>query len=441
MPKVNIISLGCSKNLVDSERVLRRLQDAGFNAVHEADSFTDGAVIINTCGFISDAKQESIDTILEACELKKDGVIDRVYVMGCLSQRYADDMPGLIPDVDAWFGKFDWDGVVGRLKSDYLPAAPTPQRKSPQWDRTITTPSHHAYLKIAEGCNRFCAFCAIPLITGRFHSRPVDEVLEEVRELVSRGVHEFNIIAQDLSSYGRDLPGVPAGASHFADLLERMADIEGVEWIRLHYAYPSDFPYEILPVMASRSNICKYLDIALQHIDDTVLANMQRHITAEDTRRLLERIRREVPGIHIRTTLMVGFPGETHQAFSRLMDFVSEQRFERMGAFAYCEEEDTAAARNFSDSISDEVKEDRLNRVMALQEQISLEHNQAKIGQILRVIIDSEEDGTYIGRTEFDSPEVDPEVFVYTDKSLEKGQFYNVRITDATPFELVAELC
>ena len=441
MPKVNIISLGCSKNLVDSERVLRRLQDAGFNAVHEADSFTDGAVIINTCGFISDAKQESIDTILEACELKKDGVIDRVYVMGCLSQRYADDMPGLIPDVDAWFGKFDWDGVVGRLKSDYLPTAPTPQRKHPEWDRTITTPSHHAYLKIAEGCNRFCAFCAIPLITGRFHSRPVDEILEEVRELVSRGVHEFNIIAQDLSSYGRDLPGVPAGASHFADLLERMADIEGVEWIRLHYAYPSDFPYEILPVMASRSNICKYLDIALQHIDDTVLANMQRHITAEDTRRLLERIRREVPGIHIRTTLMVGFPGETDQAFSRLMDFVSEQRFERMGAFAYCEEEDTAAARNFSDRISDQIKEDRLNRVMALQEQISLEHNQAKIGQILRVIIDSEEDGTYIGRTEFDSPEVDPEVLVYTDKSLEKGQFYNVRITDATPFELVAELC
>lgn len=436
-PKVNLITLGCSKNLVDSERVLRRLADAGLAPVHEAPDFSNGPVIINTCGFISDAKEESINTILEACQLKAEGIIDRVYVMGCLSQRYADDLPVEIPEVDAWFGKFDWDGVVKRLKEDYEPLSL--KHSHPKWDRCLTTPRHHAYLKIAEGCNRFCAFCAIPLITGRYKSRPVDEILDEVRSFVKRGVHEFNIIAQDLSSYGRDLPGEPVGASHFVDLLERMSDIEGVEWIRLHYAYPSDFPYEILPVMASRKNICKYLDIALQHIDDTVLQNMQRHIDAKGTRELLDRLRREVPGIHIRTTLMTGFPGETDEAFERLMDFVRQQRFDRMGAFAYCEEDDTAAARNLSDDVPEDIKHKRLDRLMALQEEIALELNRSKIGKVMRVIIDTEEADHYVGRTEFDSPEVDPEVIISKTAHLEVGKFYDVRITDAAPFELFAD--
>ncbi|MDE6301390.1 MAG: 30S ribosomal protein S12 methylthiotransferase RimO [Muribaculaceae bacterium] len=437
-PKVNIITLGCSKNLVDSERVMRMLADAGFSAVHEADDFSGGPVVINTCGFISDAKEESVNTILDACRLKEDGIIDRVYVMGCLAQRYADELPPEIPEVDAWFGKFDWKNVVERLKADY-PVTPL-RTRHPSWDRKITTPSHHAYLKIAEGCNRFCAFCAIPIITGRYHSRPVDEILAEVRSLVKRGVREFNVIAQDLSSYGRDLPGTPSGASHFVDLLERMSDTEGVEWIRLHYAYPSDFPYEILPVMASRKNICKYLDIAFQHIDDRVLGNMQRHIDAEKTRELLARLRAEVPGIHIRTTLMTGFPGETEEAFDNLMDFVREQRFDRMGAFAYCEEEDTAAARNLTDDIPPEVKQERLDRLMALQEEIALELNRAKIGKVMRVVIDSENDLNYVARTEFDSPEVDPEVIVTKDVPLQIGEFYDVVITDAAPFELFGSI-
>lgn len=285
-----------------------------------------------------------------------------------------------------------------------------------------------------------CAFCAIPIITGRYHSRPIDEVLEEVRELVGRGVKEFNVIAQDLSNYGRDLPRNPGDRNHLALLLEKMSEIEGVEWIRLHYAYPADFPYEILPVMASRDNICKYLDIALQHIDDGVLANMHRHIDSKATVELLERLRREVPGIHIRTTLMVGFPGETEEAFERLEEFVREQRFDRMGAFAYCEEEDTRAAREFSDDIPDDVKQNRLDRIMAIQEEIALELNEAKIGQTLRVVIDSENDEYYVGRTQYDSPEVDPEVLVRKSATLKKGMFYNVKITDAYPFELVGEI-
>ncbi len=427
--------MGCSKNLVDSERVIKMLENAGFEAVHDADGFSDGAVVINTCGFIGDAKEESINEILEACRAKSDGVIDAVYVMGCLSERYRNVLPAEIPEVDGWFGKFDWKDVVAAISSKHASQV----KDAREWDRELTTPSHHAYLKIAEGCNRMCAFCAIPIITGRYHSRPVEEILDEVRELMGRGVKEFNVIAQDLSNYGRDLGG-NSSKSRLAELLERMSDIEGVEWIRLHYAYPADFPYDILPVMASRKNICKYLDIALQHIDDRVLANMHRHINSVATVELLDRLRREVPGIHIRTTLMVGFPGETDEAFARLEEFVKKQRFDRMGAFAYCEEEDTRAAREFSDDIPAEVKQKRLDRIMALQEEIALELNEAKIGHTLKVIIDSEGDDYYVGRSEFDSPDVDPEVLVKKNRKLDVGEFYHVKITEAFPFELVGEI-
>lgn len=431
--KVNVVTMGCSKNLVDSERVSRMLGDAGFQVFNDAD-MPEGerhTVVINTCGFIGDAKEESIEAILEACRAKDEGDVDRVYVMGCLSERYRNDLPAEIPEVDRWFGKFDWTGVTDALVADT--SADKSARHSREWDRKITTPSHHAYLKIAEGCNRFCAFCAIPLITGRFKSRPVGEIVEEVTELVSRGVVEFNVIAQDLSAYGHDL----YGRSALAELIERIAQTPGVKRIRLHYAYPADFPYDILPVMARYDNVCKYLDIALQHIDDTVLANMRRHITADETRRLLARIRAEVPGIHIRTTLMVGFPGETDEAFERLIDFVKEQRFERMGAFAYCEEDDTWAARNLPDEISDEVKQQRLDRLMAVQEEIALEINESKVGKIMSVLIDSEQDDYYVGRTQFDSPEVDPEVLVEKTVSLKPGQFCDVRICQALPYELI----
>lgn len=424
--------MGCSKNLIDSERMLRRFADYGINAVHNADNFTGNAVIINTCGFIGDAKEESINAILEACESKADGGIDSVYVMGCLSERYRSELPAEIPEVDGWYGKFDWNGII----DDIVKQIPR-KHLSRDWDREITTPSHHAYIKIAEGCNRFCAFCAIPLITGRYKSRPIDEILDEVRELVSRGVKEFNVIAQDLSFYGHDL----YGRSALASLIDQIADVEGVEWIRLHYAYPADFPYDILPVMARRDNVCKYLDIALQHIDDTVLANMHRHITGDETRKLLQRIRAEVPGIHIRTTLMVGFPGETDDAFNRLVDFVKEQRFERMGAFAYCEEDDTRAARELEDNIPEDIKQTRLDKIMAIQEDISLQVNESKVGSILRVVVDREEPDYYIGRSQYDSPEVDPEILIEKDKDLNVGEFYNVKIKSALPFELIATIC
>lgn len=425
---VNVVTLGCSKNLVDSERVLAMLSQAGFEAHHQTDAPTD-IVIINTCGFIGDAKEESVNTILEFCEAKKRGEISELYVMGCLSERYREDLTNEIPEVDRYYGKFDWTAIVDDL---------APGEKAPDSNpsRVVTTPSHHAYIKISEGCNRFCAFCAIPLITGRHHSRPIEEIEAEVKRLVKEGVKEFNVIAQDLSSYGLDL----YGEHRLAALIDRLADIEGVERIRLHYAYPADFPMDILDVMARRKNVCKYLDIALQHISDRVLTNMRRHITAEETRSLLAEIRRRVPGIHIRTTLMVGFPGENEEDFGQLMDFVREQRFERMGAFAYCEEEGTFGARNFSDDIPEEVKQDRLNRLMALQEEISLEIQQQKKGLAMDVIIDSEEDDYYVGRTEFDSPEVDPEVLVKKSVSLSKGDIVTVRITDALPFELIGEL-
>lgn len=426
--RIDVISLGCSKNLVDSERLLKQLELSGFQAFHNSDNVDSDIVIINTCGFIGDAKEESINTILTYAEAKNEGRIKELYVMGCLSERYRDDLLAEIPEIDRIYGKFDWVNIV----SDIIKRNPATM----PYDRVITTPSHYTYLKIAEGCNRFCAFCAIPLITGRYKSRPIEEILEEVRMLVGKGVKEFNVIAQDLSSYGLDIYKRLA----LPELIDRMAEIDGVKWIRLHYAYPSEFPYEILDVMARHSNVCNYLDIALQHINDDVLKNMRRHITKEETLALIRTIREKVPGIHIRTTLMVGFPGETEDAFNELKEFVREAKFERMGAFAYCEEDDTYAAKNFSDSIPQEVKESRLEEIMTIQEDVALESNQSKIGKTMTVVIDREEPDYFVGRTEFDSPEVDPEVLIDKDDRLTVGNFYDVEITDALPFELMARL-
>ena len=431
--QVAVITLGCPKNLVDSERLMRMLSDVGYSvsdAASEKFLSSDGLkiVVINTCGFIGDAKEESINEILSWCRLRSEGKIQGLYVMGCLSQRYSELLPVEIPEVDKWYGKTDWSAMLKDLAHRSPGSAP--------YDRVITTPRHHAYLKIAEGCDRFCSFCAIPLITGRYRSRPIEEIVDEVKLLVSRGVVEFNVIAQDLTSYGKDI----YGRVEIARLVDEIAGIDGVKWIRLHYAYPKGFPMDLLDVMASRPNVCKYIDIALQHVSDRVLENMRRHITGKETRELIAEMRRRVPGIHIRTTLMVGFPGEGDSEFSELLDFVKEQRFERMGAFAYCEEEDTYGALNFSDSVSQDVKNERLDRLMMLQESISNEIQEKKVGKTLRVIIDREEPEFYVGRSEFDSPEVDPEVLVAKTIPLEKGMFYNVKIISALPFELMAEV-
>lgn len=428
--RIDIITLGCSKNLIDTERLSRRLSAAGYEVVHDSDDVCGSVVVVNTCGFIGDAKQESIDTILELAEAKRKGRIGRIFVMGCLSQRYFDELKVELPEVDRFYGKFDWEGIISDLGAEVPPTVKP-------YERNITTPPHYAYLKISEGCNRFCAFCAIPLITGRHTSVPIEELEAEVRLLVSQGVKEFNVIAQDLSSYGTDLYGRPC----LAELVERLASIEGVEWLRLHYAYPADFPWDVLPVMARHDNVCKYLDIALQHISDPVLLNMRRHITKAETMELVERIRREVPGIHLRTTLMVGFPGEGEAEFEELKEFVRWARFDRMGAFAYSEEDGTYAARHYADDIPQEVKESRLAEIMELQEGIALELNEQKVGQTLKVIIDREEPDYYVGRTEYDSPEVDPEVLVCKPVGgLRIGEFAQVSITEALPYELVGEV-
>lgn len=424
--RIDVITLGCSKNLVDSERLLKRLCDCGFDARHDSENIKGDTVVINTCGFIGDAKEESINTILEYANAKTEGRIKRLFVMGCLSERYREDLQKEIPEIDRLYGKFDWGNLISDLVKENPATLP--------YDRIVTTPSHYAYLKIAEGCNRFCAFCAIPLITGRYKSRPIEEILDEVRLLVSEGVKEFNVIAQDLSYYGTDLEGKML----LPELIDRMAEINGVEWIRLHYAYPAQFPFEVLDVMNRHENVCKYLDIALQHINDKVLSNMLRHVDKRQTLDLIRTIREKVPGIHLRTTLMTGFPGEDEQAFEELKDFVREAKFERMGAFAYCEEEGTYAAKNYEDEIPQEVKEARLDELMAIQENVALESNQSKIGKTLKVIIDKEDTDYYIGRTEFDSPEVDPEVLIKKDRPLTIGEFYQAEITDALPYELIA---
>ncbi len=423
---VDIITLGCSKNLVDSERLLHRFSDAGYKVRHNPEKVSSEYVVINTCGFIGDAKEESIEMIMQMIKAKQARKIRYIYVMGCLSERYRGELAAEIPEVDKFYGKFDWTNLLSDLGATV--------DKDDDFGRLLTTPPHYAYVKIAEGCNRFCAYCAIPLITGRFTSYPMEQLLDEVRDLVAQGVKEFQIIAQDLSSYGLDL----YGELKLPELIDRMAQIPGVKWIRLHYAYPSQFPYELLSVMRRHANVCNYIDIALQHISDHVLADMRRHVTKQETYELLRRIRAEVPGIHIRTTLMVGYPGETDADFEELKEFVREARFERMGAFAYCEEEGTYAAKHFPDSIPEEVKQARLDELMALQEEIALESNEAKVGLELDVIIDREEDDCYVGRTEYDSPEVDPEVLISKERSLKVGDFCRVKITEAMPFELIA---
>ena len=426
--RIDVITLGCSKNLVDSERLLKRFKDLGYEVAHDSDNVEGEIVVINTCGFIGDAKEESINTILQFCDAKKHKKIKRLYVMGCLSQRYFDDLNTEIPEVDKFYGKFDWENLISDLELTKPSTA--------IYDRVITTPSHHAYIKISEGCNRFCAFCAIPLITGRHKSRPIDEIIAEVKMLVQRGVKEFNVIAQDLSSYGLDIDGT----LKLPELIDSMAQIPGVKWIRLHYAYPAQFPYEILKVMRKHENVCKYLDIALQHISTKVLSNMRRHIDKEETYALLQKIRSEVPGINIRTTLMVGFPGEGEAEFEELKEFIKKARFERMGAFAYSEEDGTFAAQHYEDTIPDDIKQSRLDEIMALQQEISAEINESKVGKTLVAVIDREEDEYYVGRTEFDSPEVDPEVLISKERELKIGEFYKVEITEAMPYDLIGKI-
>ena len=428
--EIDIVTLGCSKNLVDAERLMRQLELAGFRCVHDSATPRGEIAIINTCGFIGDAKEESIEMILQFAERKTNGKLRKLYVMGCLSQRYREELPCEIPEVDKWFGKFDYMGIVEEIKTS------NNIQRGKEYERTLTTPKHYAYLKIAEGCNRYCSYCAIPLITGRFTSRTTEDILDEVRWLVSEGVKEFNVIAQDLSSYGVDL----YGEHRLASLIDQMAQIEGVEWIRLHYAYPTDFPYDILPVMAKHPNICKYMDIALQHCSSNVLEKMRRHITCEEQNALIERIRQEVPGICIRTTLLVGHPGETEEDFNLLCEWVKKMRFDRLGAFAYSEEEGTFAAKHYTDNVPQEVKEHRVETLMAIQQDISAEILSNMVGTKQRIVIDREEQDYYIGRTQYDSPEVDCEVLITKTEKLTIGEFYTVNIIKSEDFDLYAHL-
>lgn len=426
--RIDFVTMGCSKNLVDSERLMGQLEANGFHCVHDPEYPQGEIAVINTCGFIGDAKEESIEMILRFAEAKKAGKLRKLYVMGCLSQRYQGELEKEIPEVDKYFGKFNYRDLLVELGKAELPVC--------DGQRCLTTPSHYAYLKISEGCDRHCAYCAIPLMTGHHVSRPMDEILREVERLVAQGVKEFQVIAQELTYYGRDIDG----QSHITELVNRMADIPGVEWIRLHYAYPNEFPLDLLDVIRERPNVCKYLDIALQHASDNMLSRMRRHVTKQETLDLLREIRSRVPGIHIRTTLMLGFPGETEKDFNELMQFVKDERFERMGAFAYSEEEGTYSARHYKDDISPEEKQRRLDKLMALQQTISAEVEAEKVGQVMRAIIDRKEGDYYVGRTEYCSPEVDPEVLVSSDKPLRIGDFYQVRITDSEEFDIYAEL-
>ena len=425
---VDIITLGCSNNLVDSERLIAQLRASGLKVKHDPDKVSAETVVINTCGFIGDAQEESINMILECAELKKAGKIGKIYVMGCLSQKFHKELMAEIPEVDGWYGKFDWNGILKELGHEW--------HGEIENDRVITTPPHYAYLKIAEGCNRGCAYCAIPLMTGKYRSRSQEDILDEARKLVAKGVKEIQLIAQDLTYYGTDIAHKPT----LAELVERLSDIPGLEWLRLHYGYPNNFPMDLLPVMRERDNVCKYMDIALQHISDPVLKRMHRNITAQETRDFLARIRQEVPGIHLRTTLMVGFPGETDDDYAQLLDFVREQRFERMGAFAYCEVDGTYSALHYKDDITDEVKQSRLSRLMRVQQDISASISESKVGKTFKTMIDRLEGDYYIGRTEFDSPEVDPEVLIKADSRLPVGEFVNVRVTEADAFDLYGKI-
>ena len=426
--KVDIITLGCSKNLVDSEQLMRQFVANGYTVEHDPHKINGEIVVVNTCGFIGDAQEESINMILELGEQKQKGRIGKLFVMGCLSERFLKDLEKELPEVDRFYGKFNWMELISDLGKSYHQELAT--------ERVLTTPRHNAYVKIGEGCNRTCSYCSIPIITGAYQSRPMDEIVDEVRGLVAQGVKEFQMIAQDLTFYGLDRYKRMA----LPELVERVSDIPGVEWIRLHYGYPSHFPYDLLPVMRERDNVCKYMDIALQHISDPMLRMMRRNITKAETYELLERMRREVPGIHLRTTLMVGHPGETEQDFEELIRFVKDIRFERMGAFAYSHEEGTYAYQHYKDEIPQEVKQDRLDYLMRVQEGISADVNASKVGQTFRVIVDREEEDFYVGRTQYDSPEVDPEILISKDTPLSPGSFYQVKVIDAQAFDLYGKV-
>ncbi len=427
--RVDVITMGCSKNLVDSEQLMHRLESCGYEVTHDCEMPEGEIAVINTCGFIGDAKQESINMILEFCQRKEQGDLNKLYVMGCLSERYLEELKSEISQVDKFYGKFDWGAIVEELKKNF--------KDEVEYKRHLTTPSHYAYLKISEGCNRRCAYCAIPIITGSHVSRPIEEIVAEVRYLVDKGVKEFQIIAQELTYYGKDL----YKRSAIAELVEKISDVQGVEWIRLHYAYPTNFPDDLLRVMRERNNVCKYLDIALQHVSTKILKKMLRPVTKEETYALVEKLRREVPGICLRTTMMVGFPGETDKDFDELMEFVKWARFDRLGAFAYSEEDGTYAALNYKDRISKKKKQERLDALMTVQQRISTNLNYEKVGRVLKIIIDRIEGDYYVGRTEFDSPEVDTEVLVnIVDGKLNIGSFYNVEITDAAEFDLMGKV-
>ena len=426
--KVDIITLGCSKNLVDSEQLMRQFVANGYTVEHDPHKINGEIVVVNTCGFIGDAQEESINMILELGEQKQKGRIGKLFVMGCLSERFLKDLEKELPEVDRFYGKFNWKELISDLGKSYHQELAT--------DRVLTTPRHYAYVKIGEGCNRTCSYCSIPIITGAYQSRPMDEIVDEVRGLVAQGVKEFQMIAQDLTFYGLDRYKRMA----LPELVERVSDIPGMEWIRLHYGYPSHFPYDLLPVMRERDNVCNYMDIALQHISDPMLRMMRRNITKAETYELLERMRREVPGIHLRTTLMVGHPGETEHVFEELIRFVKDIRFERMGAFAYSHEEGTYAYQHYKDEIPQEVKQDRLDYLMRVQEGISADVNASKVGQTFRVIVDREEEDFYVGRTQYDSPEVDPEILISKDTPLSPGSFYQVKVIDAQAFDLYGKV-
>nr|MBP7473554.1 30S ribosomal protein S12 methylthiotransferase RimO [Prevotella sp.] len=422
---IDIITMGCSKNLVDSETLMSQFEANGYKCTHDSKNPQGEIAVINTCGFIETAKEESINKILEFVQAKEDGQLSRLYVMGCLSQRYQKELEAEIPQVDKFYGKFNYKQLLLDLgKADIA---------SCDGKRHITTPRHYAYLKISEGCDRHCAYCAIPIITGPHKSRPMQDILDEVRTLVAEGTKEFQVIAQELTYYGVDIDG----KRHIAQLISNIADMSGVKWIRLHYAYPTHFPWELLQVMREKKNVCKYLDIALQHVSDNVLERMQRHVTKDETYQFVRRLREEVPGIHIRTTLMVGFPGETEQDFDELMEFTRWARFERMGAFAYSEEESTYSAEHYDDDIPEDVKNDRLDKLMSLQQEISAEIEAEKVGSVMKVVVDRKEGDYYIGRTEYCSPEVDPEVLIpASEKRLRVGSFYDTKITASEEFDL-----
>ncbi len=426
--KIDVITLGCSKNLVDSELLMRQFVANGYTVEHDPETPGGEVVVINTCGFIGDAKEESINMILNFVEAKKQNKLKKLFVMGCLSQRYVEELSTEIPEVDAFYGKFDWRGIVDDLGKSYY--------KDLEFDRSLSTPPHYAYIKVSEGCDRTCSYCSIPIITGKHISRPMEDIISEVRLLVSKGVKEFQFIAQDLTYYGLDR----YKSMKLPELIEKVSDIEGVEWIRLHYAYPSHFPLDLLRVMRERDNVCKYLDIALQHVSDDMLKKMRRNITKQQTKDLIQKIREEVPGIHIRTTMMVGHPGETEADFAEMMEFLKETKFERLGAFPYSHEEDTFCDKNYIDDIPAAIKQDRMNQLMEFQETISQEINDAKIGKVLRVIVDREEEEFYVGRTQYDSPEVDGEVLINKSSELIIGDMYDIKITSALPFDLLGEI-